>query len=380
MQNDFRSELEKSIDRVVENDELILSNQKDLIKQGKKSVLSSKFGFSFDDCKKLYAFRSAKRSELDERNYDYFINNKSKFKNTYDIDKFQKEMMDKICGAVNNTDDTLRSYSKCLAVPLFKYHSKDSCLLISQLRTNSVMVMFEISCFNWFDIWFENDEKENRYHTEYFDELIPFKELTAKKQLLSMIYDFLPGEVGWISEFMDVDNIDIEIKDVTIDIGESSRDCYDTYYNHYFSTWFKRCASYRKDKEVLTSCTMYDYSIENEKVIQLIRYVYLMKISSNYTDSIEGLVNCILAGNYGDQIEISFQDKRGCEWILHYLSNQANVNFEKDNYFNLFDYQSKNYFYCWETNSCVKYLEQICENGYSSIFDVNFLRWLLSNS
>lgn len=378
MEPDFRSVLEKSIDNLLEKNKNISSDQRNLIDEGKTAILSVKYGFNFDECKSIYCFRSAKKTEvLDLSNYTFY-RSADKFCNSNDLHEFQAEMMKKICESVNNTGDDLKSYSKGLAAPLFKYNNRESCLLISEISTNTFQITFEISCFNWFETYDENGEEENRYHSEYYEVVIPFKELASKKQLFSNIYDFLSGEVGWISEFMDVDNISFEIEEVSIDISESNRNCFDRYYNEQYTTWFKRYASYKKDKEVLTSSSNFRYSIQNNKIIQLIKYIYILKIGNCYTIKVDNLINEIINGEYRGYVEVNNDDKMGLRWIVDYLNK--NVDFERENYFSLFDYQSDKFFSYYKQRGCIDYLKDICNSKFDTHFERHYLIWLLKMS
>lgn len=224
-----------------------------------------------------WCFRSAKVEEVAMR-LDYDDHNLN-FPRTERIDRFLFEMMRDISGAVNDSFQYrygLQSYSKFLAAPLFKYKRGNTPLIIDELILNSLDVSIDVSCFDWvgeqsvsYDIYGRECE---RYHVEDFYLSIPFKDLFSKKRILEHVYDELSPVLESRGHMMDIDNITISFPGLTLDISEVNRNTFDNFQRDHGNWNFKRHASYRKDKEVLTSHKHPSYRammIQNLKGIQL---------------------------------------------------------------------------------------------------------------
>lgn len=380
---DFRTDLEKSIDYVNQDYCKKTPYYKEYVENGQISVLRAAYGLKFDHCEQRVCFRSARKDETSSTIGDSYFFQKRKFSNQTNIANFLKEMMEGIREAVNNTDikNNYKSYSKYLAAPLFKYSSKNSCLMINRMLTNTIDATIEIHCFDWIDSFDENGDKKNRYHAEYYETIIPVKELTSKKQLLNKTNDFIEDEVGWKSDYMDIDNIILEIKNLTIDISESSRNCFDKYYNEHWQKWFKRHASYKKDKEIITTKDFYEmegYCIQNHLVLQFVRFIYILKISKCYSEKVETFVFDVLKNKYSESLLIDENDIRGVIWILEYLKIEEIVNRERSNYIDTFDdYTTNKYFRYRKDSQCeaVGLLKRLCKD---KCFEEKFLNWLLT--
>ncbi len=308
---------------------------------------------------------------IDERNKEIDDNKKEreerKLKNSGDIDAFHEEIMSEIRNAVNNNGSIFRSYSKYLAAPLFKYFGV---LYVNRLVTNSVDSSITTSFFDWFDHFDANGNKLNRYYeeTEYIN--VPIKYLASKKfffSYISQIYDL---------QYKDVDEMEFTIHAVTIDVSNIDRNCLDEYYNDKGENWFKRYASYRKDKEVLTTDENPIYIIKNKKMIQLIRFIYLLKISSLFTLDIELAIQKAL-NNEENELSFIIDDKEAFSFIYEYLCDFQNIQEEKEQFKEI---MKKSGFEFGVSKLAVReFLNNAIKNSYAyrNLFENNFLKQLI---
>lgn len=333
--------LDKTIDKTIDKYNKKLGCRTYNVKKGDESILSAAYGININEEKKQWCFRSAKENELHEYNEIY---QPRKFSNSDEFDTTLYEMMDGIVNAVNNNDydNIYKSYSKCLAAPLFKYNYGNNPLIINKLDLNTLDVMIQVDCFNWHgdkgmscDIY--GNEME-QYHAEFLNENISFKELTSKGKLFEKVEEFVDNEIP--VEDMYVDNITVSIDDITIDISEVGRNNFDKYFKDERLTQFKRHASYKKDLEVITTRGEYGYNfayVKNKNILQLIRYMYILKLNYCYTGEINLFISTILKNKYKDIITFCEEDIRSFRMFYTYLSNEQNINYERKNYRNIFN-------------------------------------------
>lgn len=289
------------------------------------------------------------------------------------LEEFMDDFMEYIRGAIENTDETLLSYSKCLTVALFKWSNLySSCLLIHKLHTNTINMIFDVSCFDWYETYDDEGNTNNRYHGEQYESTIPLRELLHREKLLSEIYSDLADKTGEMYHTMDIDNIEFEINGMTMDVSNIGRNSLNTYFNDSIY----RYASYRKDMEILTTEKGFSYCIKDKKVLQLIKYIYLMKIGNAYTEKVDSLVADICLGKYKDIIEICQDEQEAFEWVLGYLSNISNIKMERNKYFEIYPYDSQYYFEYWYPEGVHKLLRSLCEGNNNLFFEAEFLKWL----
>ncbi|MDU1604963.1 MAG: hypothetical protein E6845_18570 [Clostridium sp.] len=340
--NKFFTSLEKAIYEAIKKYEKKLNFKKNYVSEGKISILNAAYGINSDNDINCWCFRSAQNDEI----YNYMSQN-YKFKNADKISDVLSDMMEGIRDAVNNSDNNsniFKSYSKCLTAPLFKYNNGNTPLFINKLHINSLDIEIEVDCFNWFGegnlSYDTNGNEMDRYHGAYFNETISFKELTSKEKLFKRIWDLIDGEFGDLVEYMDVDNVSATINGITIDISQIDRDCFDRYFDDEWETKFKRYASYKKDKEVITTkgfSGIHGWCIRNPIVLQFLRYVYILKINWCYTEDVEEFVCRTLENKYTDKIQFDEEDKRAFNIFLEYLNDDSVLDKERSNYENTFN-------------------------------------------
>lgn len=238
--NDFRSDLEKAIDELASkyaNDE----SGRYLIDNGDRSAFQEKYGIDFDVTSERWCFRSATHKEIkdSEETRDHYVY-EDRIK---EFDTFLMQLMEDARDAINNSlyyQNNCYSYSKYLAAPLFKYGRGDTPLIIDYLYLNSFDISLDLHCFDWIP-------NENRKHIEELDMVIPFKELSSKKKMQEYVYE------GLWNELMDIDNVTIGIRGATLDISQIGRNKLNYFYRRNGRKQFKTRASYRTDREVLTT-------------------------------------------------------------------------------------------------------------------------------
>lgn len=335
----YRTELEKIIDEAV-NKYSINEISRRYIENGELSYLRAKHGLDFDTHSSRWCFRSAKPQEisLTEESYE---NELFYAPRTSNIESFLIRMMADVRSAVNNSDYFLNeclSYSKSLAAPLFKYYGGNGPLIIDELEINSLDIAIDVHCFDWigerstsYNIF---GEEQDRYHIEDFYLTIPFKELSSKKMLLDRIYDELSPVFESRNDMMDVDNITIGIPGMTLDISDINRNRYDDYYRKHDQEYFKRHASYKKDREVLTTKRPSSQAmiIKDPKVLQLIRLIYLFKISVWHTERMDAFVIQLLANKHSETMFLSEKEIEAVEWVLNYLDSPQVLDEERKLY------------------------------------------------
>lgn len=396
--NNFSTSLEKAIYEAINKYEKKLNFSNKYVENGKISILNAVYGINSDNCTNCWCFRSAQYDEECSKGWSYnYIYDHNKFKNPDKIINVLSDMMEGIRDAVNNSDNNsniFKSYSKYLVAPLFKYNNGDTPLLMNKLQINTLDIDIEVDCFNWFgdgDISYDtNGNQMDRYHGAYFNETISFKELTSKEKLFKRIWDLIDEEFGDLVDYMDVDNVRATIKDITIDISQIDRDCFDRYFDDEGKTKFKRYASYKRDKEVITTkrfSYMEGCCIKNPKALQFLRFIYILKIGLCYTEEIDEFVSRTLNNEYSEQIQFDEEDRRAFNIILEYLQSDEIVEMESSNYSYTFeDIKIKNingnkWAYFWKRNvdDMRKSITDLLERLYSKgCFQKDFFDWIQS--
>lgn len=148
----------------------------------------------------------------------------------------------------------------------------------------------------------------------------------------------------------------------------------------YFNYPIKRKASYMKDVEVLTTNQTPKHVISDSIVIQLIRFIYLLKICKCFTSEAFNFVNDIYTGEkFIDIMDIS-EDREGFLFIWNYLLEDKNIQNERE-YYKKFEEYDKSVFVEYLLNDyLVNFFDEIKKDKYSRIFDAEFLDWLIENS
>jgi hypothetical protein len=323
---DFRNDIEKSIDEVLEKyaiTEPILQS----ILNGELSLLKAKYGIDLDLNTEQWCFRSAKT--VDVISYqDYY--DQCLYFPTKSIENILSEMMADVSNALNNSyfyQNDCQSYSKYLGAPLFKYKRGNSPLIIDQLNLNSLDLCIEVYCRDW--VGYQRDHIENIHLS------IPFKELFSKIKMLERINDELEPVLESRNHLMDIINMRISIPVMTLDISNVKRNSFDQFNKDHGDLYLKRYASYKRDKEVLTTRKTLSFQgmvIKNPKVIQTVRFIYLLKISNWYSEKSKTFITALIANTHPEIIMMSGEEVTAIKWILDYLGTYEVILRERELY------------------------------------------------
>lgn len=307
---------------------------------------------------------------------------KHQFQPTDSITGFHESLMAEIINAVNNLSSIYRSYSKYLAAPLFKYMNfyTGGVLKYSYFLTNTAEADVVLSWFDWYPPLNADGEEKNQYYEEYFTIDFPLKELSHPECILEKIYENMEEQ----HECRDLDNIEITLTGVTVDISKIHRTAFDNYCNIHALNWIKRITSYKKDAEVLTTFSPNSYVIKNKRIIQLIRYIYLLKIGGAFSEQSQALVRDILSGKHADRILLEECEQEAFQVIWQYLQNNDTIEQEKKCYEEMFSPRHPYYFQSFRKQGILDYFEKILNysspSDYSNLFETNFLRWMITES
>lgn len=296
--------------------------------QGMQSVLNTIYGLDVDESKEVIGFRSEKENPEDME-FEWKWNGEGNLETEIQM------MMEEIRKAVNHSCDArANSFSKGMAPPLFKYYNT-SRFMITKLQVNTIRLHMLVECENWngeSGISYDSNGNEcERYHTESIEFPVSMREMNSTEKVSQYMWEALDGELSaaYVEErgkdgkiirdyLMNITGISFWIAGFTIDISDFNRKDLDDYYLDNRGSQFKRHASYKADREILSSDhgdIIWD--IRNKDIIEFLRFVYLLKIHQSYKE-FEEVVNQILDGEWSDVISFSEQDKKGMRWFQAY--------------------------------------------------------------
>ena len=298
-------------------------------------ILKCFFDLEFRKSEDRYCFRS-ENTEFSNvyNNFDYmYFGNKE----TNGVKDLINKIFDNIRDAVNDNKEAYKykSYSKALCVPLFKYigdkGSPNPSLIMKKLRINSISINVVYDLFYWFE-----DLDGNRYVESYLtDSQLDLEIFLNKELLFKHLYQNLDVPSMFIVEeksgdldyLLDIDDIRMQICNFTFDISELKRQALDEYYeSNENSAKFKRMASYKKDREVISTepfSNFDDLIISNQETIVFIRLLYIIKIYNiNVKYSLKEMLE-----KAEEIIEFSKQDKLTIIYICRYIN--LKIGFER---------------------------------------------------
>lgn len=305
------------------------------------------------------------------------------FHPTDSITGFHESLMAEIIDAVNNQPSIYRSYSKYLAAPLFKYMNfyTGGVLEFSHFSTNTIEASIGLSLCDWYRSLDEKGNEKSQYYGDGFPINFPLKELSHPESILRRIF-----EHEYIEERLEgnLDNIEMSLTNITVDISKIDRAALDNYCSIHGLNCIKRFSSYKKDAEVLTTIPPNSYAIKNKRVIQLIRYIYLLKIGGIFSKQSLAFVKDILSGKHADKIPLEAHEKKAFEVIWQYLQSSDTIEQEKASYENLFPPGHSYYFRSFCRQGIFDYFEKILNcrtpSAYSKLFENDFLKWMITES
>lgn len=299
---------------------------------------------------------------------------KYKFKITNSIVDISSKLLKEVRNAIENNNSIFRSYSKALAASLFKYGNKSSVLSINRLHTNTMKVDVIANCFKWYDEWDEFGNKKDRFPTFIEEKIIPLRCIGSRSAYLDEFISDIYSE----SEYLDIDSVELRVNGVTLDVSKFNRNKLNQFLGH----TIYRYASFKKDLEVLTTEEP-DYNISSSKCVQLIRFIYLLKISGCFEEKDYHFINDIYVGKYADIIVINSSDRCAFLLVWKYLLQDDKIRDERIQHYNLFKDNDK--YKCLRLVSYTKqgvrmFFKSCLERYENGIFDEDFLRWLMENS
>lgn len=384
------------------------------VRNGNTDIFSGLYGLSFNHTKKELCFRAANISELKEKDYDTYVKPhllepkppvycpkayKCECDYLDQCDYFQKlteyhykrtditnlpqnrklnefflEIMNLIANAVDNTDDTLKSFSKSLEAPLFKYYNKNGCLLVNDLDLNTVSIDFVFDCYDMYPTSLdENGKYNNQYHEECIPHIVPLCHLTSIEKIRKLYWNLLESDsYNPIYDFTELDNVNYSINNITVDISETNRN---NFYCYYGNNAFTYLASYKKDLEVLTSSDAYKYAIVSRPLVQRIAFIYLLKMC--FLD-IEPFIKLELSDGVGLGY-ISSEERAVFRFFQSYLNDDGKLKFERKFFPNIMKKGKDNrpiYWFHWYKHNCISNLKEI-SNMDDKIFERQFLECAL---
>lgn len=408
--DEYRTSLEEKIDNFINSYKSVLHNQCwivrdkgrqiifqgngiDTCKRGDLSILKAVYGLNVDEHSLQWCFRSSSKNTSYSRDIWFKLGDTNK-----EICTSIKEIMKNISNAVNNINgfDKYMSFSKCIAVPLFKYY-RNSDLIISRLNVNSLNINMIVDCFDWCGendtSWDNYGNEHDRYHQEYLNFPLEMKYLTSKKVMFEKMWEFLDENLsvayatnddGSIDYLMDIDNIDFTINGFTIDISNIGRTDFDVYYDkeHLFGYKFKRVASYKKDREVISTEHGFPcFIIKNENIIELIKFVYILRIAGLSND-FDKILEEIINNNYSEIFNLTREEKETLKWFSDYLKDDV-LQKEKNTYIEVFNSYGSDgnkkcypelYWRYWEENGVFELLQRLEKNHFKNIDLLNWMK------
>ncbi|MDR0818054.1 MAG: hypothetical protein LBN43_00565 [Oscillospiraceae bacterium] len=224
------------------------------IRKGSTFVLSELYGLNLDESETRLCFRACRAGEPDAPKFTRFTG----------VFPFLQDLFSSVSDTVNNRGGALSSYSKCLAVPLFRYE-RASELKIAELTLNSV-------------------------NAEYCgsEASLPFRELTSASAMKAY------------------ERANFSLTGATVAICDCGRRELDRYFSDCNIPRFKTNVSYRKDFEVITNSPA------------------LLRISASDLDAVKAYYLAALKSEPLTNLN--------CEPLTRYLSDPANLNFERECY------------------------------------------------
>lgn len=329
-----RSKLDKKSWMIYDVEEQKLLNEPGsaVCARGVLSVLKVLYGLNVEENTVACCFRAESGLEAGGSSHSYDWDRQTmggKLKDAI------RAMMDCISGAVNHINgyERYKSYSKCLAAPLFKYYRR-SYLEITLLKLNTFALNMYVDCFDWNgegDTSYDNYGNEHdRYHQEILEMELPMRKISSAEAMYATMWEFLEGnlptayavdEDGCRDYLMDIDDVDFEITGFTMDISQISRRDLDFYYDEelMYGYKFKRHASYRKDREVISTEPGIPLgTIHTPNALALVRFLYLLRISGQ-SGKFDNVAADLVNGGYPEMLLLDSRERETVAWIADNL-------------------------------------------------------------
>ena len=293
---------------------------------GRQYLKSPIYGAVRKDTNHHLCFRSAKESEFNT----HWIN-------SLDFsDNFVQAFDSLFCytrGALNNSSgyDKIRSFSKRLAAPLFKFYRDSPSLAITHLPLNTLSAEVTVQLYNWC---------ERGYDEIVFDVDLPFSLcwLSESAKLNDMVVALVHEHMAHLDASgqgndpfyqCDIDNIAVKIQGFTFDVSDVERSEFRDYFDSMPIGSLKFAISYKADDEVLTTQCNDSIFLSDQQAIEVIRFLYILRIygkSSIFDTRLDKLVH---------SIDLSCESIYAINYISNYLAPE-NSNLENRAYSQIF--------------------------------------------
>lgn len=302
----------------VENGEKLDEMEWRPVEYGAVSFPKMKYGISF--------FRSGYGVPAFRAEYPGFCSWRNSFEKTKNISAAFN--FKNVISALNNERSPFASFSKSMAVPLFKYASKDGCLLVNKLDLNMVQTEVLISY----------RDSNCQYHQKRVLHSIPLKWLASK---IWLDYCFKKEDFklklrdNGIQDCDEIVDIEFSIIGQTLDVSNTDREGWGKYCKENPLCNLKPRVSFQKDREILTTAPDFNLAIRNPKVLQVVRLIYLVLVNDQCTQAIKKFIYDVYEGKYPDLV-MAANEREVFGSVMLYLLNRKNQIFERDSYVNLY--------------------------------------------
>lgn len=344
--DDFRSgiqrptptQFDQSVDSLVERWNPIRQNKN----FSATTSISSQFSFFKDGYEielepeeDLLLFRSAKSNE-EFRYIDYEFESDEYYLNeeTKDFGSHLESMIQQINGALNNTREQYKSYSKILAVPLLKYTDRGtSPLVINFLSTNTIIVYVRVTCFYWTDRYDYDGEKLPRNDDIIICLEVPLDDLFHKEEMYKYIDEYFEPEEGEMYKQLTRDDFNIQVAAITIDMSNINRKKWNLTSQHlielephkkHIIKKMKSSASFKTDKEVLTTSSHLSdkgFYIKDPNFLFLLR-VYYTAFLTTFQDTVDlNLIEDVFYNKHPYLLEVDQKHQAAFILIKDYLTD-----------------------------------------------------------
>lgn len=280
-------------------------------------------------------FRSAKSNE--EFRYidygfesdDYYLNEEIR-----DFDNHLETMIQQINGALNDTREQYKSYSKTLGVPLLKYTNRGtSPLVINFLSTNKVILYVRVTCFYQTDRYDTDGDKLPRNDDIIICLEVPLDDLFNKEKMYKHIDDYFEPEEGEVRKYLAQDDINFQVAAITIDMSNINRNKWNLSSQHlielaphkkHLIKKIKSSASFKTDKEVLTTSSHLSdkgFYIKDPNFLFLLR-VYYVAFISTFQETVDlNLIEDVFYNKHLHILEVDQKHQNAFILIKDYLND-----------------------------------------------------------
>lgn len=302
-----------------ENDKKLDEMDWRLVEYGIESFSSMKYGIS--------SFRSVYGAPAFRAEYPGFCSWRTSFEKTKNIGAAFN--FKNVISALNNEISPFASFSKSMAVPLFKYASEDGCLLVNTLDLNTVQTEVLVSY----------RDSDRQYHQKRVLFSIPLNWLASKMWLgycfQSERFKLKLRDNG-IQDCDEIVDIDFSIIGQTLDVSNTDREGWGKYCKENSLYNLKPRVSFQKDLEILTTAQDFNLAIRNPKVLQVVRLIYLVVVNNQCTQAVIKFICDVYEGKYPDLVMTTNEREIFYIVIFLYLLNRKKQIFERDSYVNLY--------------------------------------------